>query len=121
MNLISAKTHIRTLPCLDIPSNNIFKIVETNASKIGFRGIPKQLVSSGSPEQIVRFHSGSWNSVQFNIIKKEIISVITKFQSDLLSTDYKSAKYILKKMLKILHSNKILPNGNQFLVLLILI
>jgi hypothetical protein len=57
----------------------------------------KQLVSLGSPEQNVRFHSGSWNSVQFNIVKKEIISIITKFQSDLLSIDYKSAKYILKK------------------------
>jgi hypothetical protein len=39
MNLISAKTHVRTLPCLDIHSDNIFKIVETNASEIGFRGI----------------------------------------------------------------------------------
>jgi hypothetical protein len=48
--------HARTLRCLDIPSNNIF---ETNASEIGFRGIPKQLVSPEFPEKIVRFHSGS--------------------------------------------------------------
>ena len=59
MNLISAMTHVRMLLCLDIPSDNIFKIVETNAFEISFRGIPKQLVSPRSPEQIVRFHSGS--------------------------------------------------------------
>ena len=40
MNLILAKTHVRMLPCLDIPSDNIFKIVEANASEIGFRDIP---------------------------------------------------------------------------------
>jgi regulator of replication initiation timing len=50
--------HTRTLHCLDIPS------VETNASKIGFRGILKQLV---------QFHSVSWNSVQY------IYSIIKKF------------------------------------------
>jgi hypothetical protein len=62
--------HTRTLHCLDIHSD--YKIVETNASKIGFRGILKQLVSLGSSEQIVQFHSGSWNSAQYNysIIKK---------------------------------------------------
>jgi hypothetical protein len=62
--------HARTPHCLDIPSD--YKIVETNASEIGFRGILKQLVSPGSSEQIVRFHYGSWNSAQYNysIIKK---------------------------------------------------
>jgi hypothetical protein len=96
------------LPCLGIPSDNTFKIVETDTSAIGFGGVLKQLVSLGSPEQIVQFHSGSWNSTQSNYstIKKEILSVvlcITKFQSDLLNQrfllriDCKSAKYILKK------------------------
>jgi hypothetical protein len=53
------KVHVKTLPCLGIPSNNAFKIVEIDASEIGFRGILKQCVSPGSAEQIVRFHSGS--------------------------------------------------------------
>jgi hypothetical protein len=60
--------HARTLHCLDIPS----EIVETNASKIDFGGILKQLASPRSPEQ-VRFHYGSWNFAQYNystIIKK---------------------------------------------------
>jgi hypothetical protein len=53
------KIHVKTLPCLGIPSDHAFKIVETNASKIGFGGILKQQVSPGSSEQIVRFHSRS--------------------------------------------------------------
>jgi hypothetical protein len=28
------KVHVKTLPCLGIPSDNAFKIVETNASEI---------------------------------------------------------------------------------------
>jgi hypothetical protein len=68
--LSSSLVHARTLHCLDIPSD--YKVVEINASEIGFRGILKQLVSLGSSKQIVRFHSESWNSAQYNysIIKK---------------------------------------------------
>jgi regulator of replication initiation timing len=51
--------YARTLHSLDISS----EIIETNASKIDFGGILKQLVSTGSSEQIVQFPSGSWNSV----------------------------------------------------------
>jgi hypothetical protein len=64
--LSQSLVHGRTFCCLDIPSNNIL----SNASKIGFRGIPKQLVSTGSSEQIVKFHSRSWNFAHYNIIKK---------------------------------------------------
>ena len=52
------KVHVKTLPYLGIPSDNAFKIVEIDASKIGFEWILKQVVSLGSLEQIVRFHSG---------------------------------------------------------------
>ena len=38
------KIHVKTLPCLSIPSYDAFKIVETDASEIGFGGILKQLV-----------------------------------------------------------------------------
>ena len=69
LNLI----HARMLPCLGVPSGNNFKIAETNASEIGLRGILKQSVSPGSPEQIVQFHSGSWISAQCNY------SITTKY------------------------------------------
>jgi hypothetical protein len=91
---------------LGIPSDNTFKIVEIDASKISYRGILEQIVSPGSPKQIVRFHSGSWNNAQINYstIKKEILFVvlcITQFdllnKKFLLCIDCKSAKYIFKK------------------------
>ena len=39
--------HVKTLPCLGVPSNNTFKIAEIDASEIGFGRILKQLVSPG--------------------------------------------------------------------------
>ena len=56
------KSHVKTLLCLGIPNVGAFKIVETDASDIGYGGILKQRVSLGSPEQIVRFYSGIWNN-----------------------------------------------------------
>ena len=55
------KSHVKTLPCLGIPTVGAFKIVETDASDIGYGGILKQRVSPGSHEQIVRFYFGIWN------------------------------------------------------------
>ena len=87
------KSHVKTLPCLGIPTANAFKIVETDASDIGYRGILKQKVSPYSSEKIVRFYSGVWNTAQLNYstIKKEILSIIlclSKFQSDLLNQKF---------------------------------
>ena len=48
------KSHVKTLPCLGIPIVDAFKIVDTDASDIGYGGILKQRVSSESSEQIVR-------------------------------------------------------------------
>ena len=50
------------MPCLGIPSVDAFKIVETDASDIGYGGILKQRVSLESSEQIVRFYSEIWNT-----------------------------------------------------------
>ena len=54
------------MPCLGIPTVNAFKIVETNASDIGYGGILKQYVSLDLTEQIVRFYSRVWNNAQIN-------------------------------------------------------
>ena len=56
------KSHVKTLSCLGIPIVSAFKIVETDASDIGYGGILKQRVSPESPEQIVRFYSGIMHS-----------------------------------------------------------
>ena len=102
------KKYVKTLPCLKIPSVNSFKIIQTDASNIGYGGILLQCVSPNSPEQIVCFHLGIWTPTQLNYstIKKEILSIvlcISKFQSDLLNKifliriDCKSAKHVLEK------------------------
>ena len=49
-------------PCIVIPSPNTFKIVETDASDIGYSGILKQVAKTNAKEQIVRFHSSSWST-----------------------------------------------------------
>ena len=120
------KTHVKTLPCLGIPTPNSFKIVETNASDIGYGGILKQQTYSGSYEQIVRFHSGVWNSAQCNYstIKKEILSIvlcISKFQDDLLNqnflvcVDCKSTKHVLQKDVQNIASKQIFARWQAIL------
>ncbi|KAI8572029.1 hypothetical protein RHMOL_Rhmol01G0167300 [Rhododendron molle] len=102
------KQYVKTLPCLGIPTVNSFKIIQTDASEIGYGGILLQRISPNSAEQIVRFHSGRWNTAQSNYstIKKEILSIvlcISKFQDDILNqnflvrVDCKSAKFVLEK------------------------
>jgi hypothetical protein len=95
------KIHVKTLPCPGIPSDNAFKIVEIDASEIGFGGILKQVISLGSPEQIVRFHSGFLNNAQINY-QSDLLN-----QNFLLRIDCKSAKYILKKDVQNIASKQI--------------
>jgi hypothetical protein len=67
--------HVKVLPCLGLPSPNTFKIVETDASEIGYGGILKQRTSNFK-EQLVRYHSGIWNTAQqnYSTIKKRNFS-----------------------------------------------
>jgi hypothetical protein len=120
------KKYVKTLPCLGIPTINSFKIVETDASNIGFGGILKQRISPGSPEQIVRFHSGVWTKAQINYstIKKEILSIvlcINKFHTDLINKkfligiDCKSAKYVLEKDVENIASKHIFARWQSIL------
>ena len=52
--LNKSKSHVKTLPCLGIPTVSAFKIVETNTFDIGYGGILKRVLpdSSHSTEQI---------------------------------------------------------------------
>jgi hypothetical protein len=120
------KSHVKTLPCLGIPSPDSFKIVETDASELGYGGILKQKVTPDSSEQIVRFYSGNWNPAQqnYSTIKKEILSIvlcISKFQSDLLNqkflirVDCKSAKFVLEKDVQNIASKQIFARWQAIL------
>ena len=120
------KSHVKTLPCLSIPTIHAFKIVEIDASDIGYGGILKQRVSPESSEQIIRFYSGIWNNAQLNYstIKKEILSIvlcISKFQNDLLNQkfllriDCISAKYVIEKDVENIASKQIFARWQAIL------
>ena len=105
----TVKSKVMTLPCLALANPEAFKIVETNVSDIGYRGILKQ--KDDTNERLVRYTSGTWNEAQLNYstIKKEILNIvlcISKFQDDLLNQEFllrvdcKSAKSILQKDVK---------------------
>jgi hypothetical protein len=112
------KLHVKQLPCLGLANPKWFKVVETDASDLGYGGILKQRNPSSQKEELLRFTSGKWKSAQLNYstIKKEMLSIvkcISKFQDDLLNqsfllrVDCSAAKDILKKDVKNLVSKQI--------------
>ena len=120
------KKYVKTLPCLGIANPSAFKIVETDASEVGFGGILKQKLDPSSREEIVCFHSGAWDSTQqnYSTIKKEILSLvlcINKFQHELLNQkflvriDCQSAKYILEKDVQNIASKQIFARWQALL------
>ena len=120
----TVKSKAKTLPCLALADPQAFKIVETDASVIGYGGILKQ--KDGSNKILVRYTSGTWNNAQLNysIIKKEILSIvlcISKFQDDLLNqefllrVDWKSTKSILQKDVKNIASKHIFARWQAIL------
>ena len=54
------KSRGKTLPCLALADLKSFKIVEIDASDIGYGGIPKP--KDGNQEKLVRFTLETWNS-----------------------------------------------------------
>ena len=110
----TVKPRVKNLPCLT--NTEAFKIVETNASDIGYGGIRKQ--RDGNHEMLVRYTSRTWNITELihNTIKKDILSIvlcISKFQDDLLNQEFllrvdcKSAKSVLQKDVKNIASKHI--------------
>ena len=119
------KKQVLEIPCLHIADPDLEKIVETDASDIGYGGILKQKKLDGR-ESIVQFTSSHWNDTQknYSTIKKEILSIvlcIQKFQSDLLNKkfllriDCKSAKDVLQKDVKNLASKQIFARWQAIL------
>ena len=121
----TVKSRVKTLPCLALTDPKAFKIVETDASDIGYGGILKQRDDS-KQERLVRFTSGTWRNAQlnYNTIKKEILSIIlciSKFQDDLLNqkfllrVDCKSAKLVLQNDVKNIASKHIFARWQAIL------
>ncbi|MFS7982223.1 putative nucleotidyltransferase, Ribonuclease H [Helianthus anomalus] len=109
--VIKIKQKVSNLPCLSIANPNWEKIVETDASDIGYGGILKQISPHNKQEYLVRFHSGKWIESQKNYatIAKEILAIlkcVLKFQDDLynqkflIKTDCQAAKFMFNKDFK---------------------
>jgi len=100
------KKQVQTILLLHLANPLAPKIVENDASDLGYDGILIEV--QDNKEQILQYTSAHWNDCQknYSTIKKEILSIvfcITKFQSDLLNqkfllrVDCKSAKEVLQK------------------------
>jgi hypothetical protein len=118
------KKQVQTIPLLHLANPLAPKIVETDASDLGYGGILKQL--QDNKEQILQYTSAHWNDCQknYSTTKKEILSIvlcITKFQSDLLNQkfllrmDCKSAKEVLQKDVQNLASKQIFARWQAIL------
>jgi len=118
------KLKVQSIKCLHLPIPQAFKIVETDASDIGYGGILKQRVHG--QEHVIAYTSKYWNSAQlkYSTIKKEVLAIvlcISKFQSDLLNqiflirVDCKSAKDILQKDVKNFASKQIFARWQAIL------
>ena len=97
------------MPILYIADDEAFKIVESDASDIGWGGILKQKVDK--EEQVVQFVSGVWNPAEqnYSVIEREVKAAwncISKFavylinKPFLLRTDASAMKKVLSKDIK---------------------
>ena len=75
------KIEIKEIPCLSICHPNAPKIVQTDASELGYGGILSQIINN--KETIIRYYSGVWKTTaQKNyptIKKRNIIYCIVHF------------------------------------------
>jgi len=118
------KFNVQSIKCLYLPIPQALKIVEIDASDIGYGGILKQRVQT--QEHVIGYTSKHWNSAQekYSSVEKEVLAIvlcISKFQSDLLNqnflikVDCKSAKDILQKDVKNLSSKQIFARRQAIL------
>ena len=105
------KQKVKALPCLTLANPKWKKIIETDASNIGFGGILKQVNPHDKCEYLIRFHSGKWNEAQkkYATVAHEMLTIVKcvlKFQDDLynqkflIKTDAQSVKYMFDKDFK---------------------
>ena len=118
------KNSVQNIPCLFLANPTLPKIVETDASDLGYGGILKQ--KENNKEQILQYVSAHWSECQrnYSTIKKEILSIvlcISKFQTDLLNQkfllriDCKAAKHVLEKDVQNIDSKQIFARWQAIL------
>ena len=105
------KNRVQTLPCTSLANPNWLKIVETDASNIGYGGILKQVNPHTKTECLIRFYSGKWTESQkkYATVAHEMLTIVKcvlKFQDDLynqkfiIRTDAQSVKFMFNKDFK---------------------
>ena len=70
------KVKVQSIKCLYLPIPQAFKIVETDASDIGYGGILKQRVHD--QEYVIAYTSNHWNYAQlkYSTVKKEFLAIV---------------------------------------------
>ncbi|WMV08277.1 hypothetical protein MTR67_001662 [Solanum verrucosum] len=111
-NLVKAiKERVKSLPCLTLANPAWPKIVEIDASNMGYGGILKQINPHDKHEYLIRFHSGKWSDAQrkYATVAHEMLTIVKcvlKFQDDLynqkfmIKIDAQSVKYRFDKDFK---------------------
>ncbi|KAL3510958.1 hypothetical protein ACH5RR_030359 [Cinchona calisaya] len=105
------KFKIQYLPCLSLVNPKWSKVIETDASNIGFGGILKQINPDNKQIYLVRFHSGKWTNSQkkYATVAHEMLAIVKcvlKLQNDLYNqkfiiiTDSHSVKFMFNKDFK---------------------
>ena len=100
----SIKQRIKTLPCITLANPACTKIIETDASNIGYGGNIEQVNPHDKHEYLIHFHSGKWTEAQrkYATIAHEmlcIVKCILKFQDDLYNQ-----KNLLEQMPNLLNT-----------------
>ncbi|RDX61469.1 Enzymatic polyprotein, partial [Mucuna pruriens] len=104
----------------------IERMIETDASDIGYGGILNQKLPNSLKEQVIKYHLGIWHLSQqkYSIVKKQRFSIVLcvqKFQDDvfnkkvLIRTDCKVALNVLTKDVQNLVSKHILARWQALL------
>lgn len=98
------KAKVKSLPILYVADDSSPKIVESDASDLGWGGILKQ--GKDDEEQIIQFSSGTWNPIErnYSIIEREVTvawNSIGKFEIHLVNKKFllRSDAFALKKIL----------------------
>uniref|UniRef100_M1DGM3 Reverse transcriptase/retrotransposon-derived protein RNase H-like domain-containing protein n=1 Tax=Solanum tuberosum TaxID=4113 RepID=M1DGM3_SOLTU len=105
------KDRAKSLPCLTLANPAWPKIVETDASDMGYGGILKQINPHDKNEYLIQFHSGKWSDAQrkYATVAHEMLTIVKcvlKFQDDLynqnfvIKIDAQSVKYMFDKDFK---------------------
>ena len=114
LSVRNIKSKVRNLPILYVADEDSFKIVESDASNIGWGGVLKQRPDKESQKhekQVVQYASGVWNKAEKNYapIEKEVKAAwncVSKFSIHLenkfflLRTDAKALDKVISKEIK---------------------